>query len=70
VIGGLLGTAIGIVFAWLVIQSLSEFGFSISIPVGQLLTFIALAVLVGVVGAIGPARRASHVDVLNAIRHE
>jgi putative ABC transport system permease protein len=70
VIGGLLGTVIGIVFAWLVIQSLSEFGFSISIPIGQLLTFMALAVLVGVVGAIGPARRASHVDVLEAIRYE
>ncbi len=70
VIGGLLGTAIGILLAWLVIQSLSEFGFSISIPVGQLLVFMGLALLVGVVGAIAPARRASRVDVLEAIHQE
>ncbi len=70
VIGGLLGTGIGVTFSWLVIRSLSEFGFSLSIPVGQLAAFMALAVLVGVVGAIAPARRASRVDVLEAIHSE
>jgi putative ABC transport system permease protein len=70
VIGGLLGTGIGILFAFLLIQSLSEFGFSISIPVGQLLIFMVLALVVGVVGAIAPARRASRVDVLEAIHQE
>jgi putative ABC transport system permease protein len=70
VIGGFLGTLVGVVFAWLVIESLSEFGFGHSIPVGQLLAFMALAVVVGVIGAIAPARRASGVDVLDAIRYE
>ncbi len=70
VIGGLLGTAIGVVFAFLLIQSLSEFGFSMSIPFGQLAVFMALALLVGVLGAIAPARRASRVDVLEAIHQE
>ena len=70
VIGGLLGTAIGVLFAWLLIQSLSEFGFGLSIPVGQLLIFLALAVVVGVVGAIAPARRASRINVLEALRYE
>ena len=70
VIGGLLGTAIGIVFAWLLVRSLSEFGFGLSIPVGQLVVFMLLAVLVGVVGAIAPARRAARIDVLEAIRYE
>jgi putative ABC transport system permease protein len=69
-IGGLLGIALGIVFAWLVVQSLSEFGFSISIPAGQLAVFMLLAVLVGVVGAVAPARRASRVDVLEALHEE
>jgi putative ABC transport system permease protein len=70
VIGGLLGTAVGIVFGWLVIESLSEFGFSLAIPVGQLAVFMLLAVAVGVVGAIAPARRAARIDVLEAVREE
>ena len=69
-IGGLLGTAIGILFGCLVIESLSEFGFGVSIPVGQLVVFMLLAVFVGVLGAIAPARRASRMDVLEAIHHE
>jgi putative ABC transport system permease protein len=70
VIGGILGTVVGVAFAWLVIESLSEFGFGLAIPVGQLALFMLLAVAVGVVGAIAPARRAARVDVLAAIRHE
>lgn len=70
VIGGLLGTAVGVVFAWMLIESLSEFGFSLSIPSGQLLVFLLLAVVVGVLGAIAPARRAARTDVLAAIREE
>ncbi len=70
VIGGLLGIAVGVGFAFLAIESLSEFGFGISIPVGQLLAFMVLAVAVGVVGAIAPARRASRVDVLDALHYE
>ena len=69
-IGGALGIAIGIAFAWLVVQSLSEFGFSLSIPAGQLLIFMFLAVIVGVIGAVAPARRASRVDVLEALHEE
>jgi putative ABC transport system permease protein len=70
VIGGMLGTLVGIAFAWLATASLSEFGLALAIPVGQLAIFMALAVVVGIVGAIGPARRASRVDVLDAIRQE
>ena len=58
--------AVGIVFGWLVIESLSEFGFSLAIPVGQLVVFMLLAVVVGV-GAIAPARRAARIDVLEAV---
>ena len=69
-IGGALGIVVGVVFAWLVIESLSEFGFSLSIPAGQLLIFMLLAVIVGVIGAVAPARRASRVDVLEALHEE
>ena len=70
VIGGLLGTIVGIVFAAIVIASLSEFGLSLSIPVGQLVVFMVVAVAVGVIGAIGPARRVSRVDILHAVSYE
>ena len=69
-IGGLLGTAVGVGFAAIVIASLSNLGLGFSLPAGQLLIFMAVAVLVGIVGSIAPARRASHVDVLQAIAHE
>ena len=70
VIGGLLGTCLGIVFGWLVTASLSELGFSLAIPVGQLLIFLLLALIVGVVAAIGPARRAARIDILDAVGAE
>jgi putative ABC transport system permease protein len=70
VIGGLLGTLVGIAFAWLVIASLSEFGLALSVPWGQLAIFMVLAVAVGILGAIMPALRASRVDVLAALHQE
>ena len=70
VIGGVLGIAIGILFAWLLIRSLSEFDLELSLPAGQLIAFLLLAIVVGVVGSIAPARRAARVDVLEAIEYE
>jgi putative ABC transport system permease protein len=68
VIGGLLGTAIGVFFAFLVTQALDDLGLGFSLPVGQLVFFLLLSVLVGVIGAIAPARRASRLSVLDALR--
>jgi putative ABC transport system permease protein len=70
IIGGLLGTAIGVAFAALVTAALSELGLSFSLPVAQLVIFLALAVAVGVLGAVVPARRGAHLDPLDALRHE
>ncbi len=70
VIGGLLGAVVGICFAWVVIESLSEFGLSLSVPLGQLVALLGLSIGVGVLGSIAPARRAAGVDILEAIRHE
>ena len=67
VIGGLLGTVIGVAFAGVAIASLSELGLGFSLPLVQLAVFLVVAVLVGVIGSILPARRAAHVDVLRAI---
>jgi putative ABC transport system permease protein len=40
---------------------------SISIPVGQITVYVALAAVAGVLAAIGPARSAAKVDVLQAV---
>jgi putative ABC transport system permease protein len=69
-IGGLLGTAIGILFGVLITESLDNLGLKLEIPVGQLIVFMALAVLVGIVGAVLPARRGARIDVLEAVHYE
>jgi putative ABC transport system permease protein len=70
VIGGLLGTVVGVIFAYLTTRALSEWNLTFSLPPGQLLLIALLAVVVGVVGAIAPARRGARIDVLSAIRYE
>ena len=70
VIGGLLGIAIGVLFASLIIGSLGDFGLGLSLPAGQLVVFAALAVAAGVIGAALPARRGARVDVLAALHHD
>jgi putative ABC transport system permease protein len=67
VIGGLLGTAIGVLFAWLTTFALEDLGVGFSLPVGQLIGLLVLAVVVGVIGAVVPARRAARLEVLDAI---
>ena len=42
----------------------------LSIPVGTLLILLVLAIIAGVIAAIGPARRASRLDVLEALAYE
>ena len=69
-IGGLLGTAVGLLFAALITASLDNLGLSFKIPVGQLVIFMVLAVVVGIVGAVLPARRGAKIDVLEAVHYE
>jgi putative ABC transport system permease protein len=69
-IGGLLGTAVGIFFAWLTTFAVSDLGVGFSVPVPQLVVFLLLAVVVGLIGAIAPARRAARLDILDAIHSE
>ncbi len=70
VIGGLMGTAVGVLFAYAVTTRYADQGFTFSVPFAQLGLFLAVAVAVGVGAAVLPARRASRVDILEAIHHE
>jgi putative ABC transport system permease protein len=70
VIGGILGIAVGLLFAFLVTESLGDLGLGFEPPPGQLLLFLALAVVVGVIAAAAPARRSARLQVLEALRAE
>jgi putative ABC transport system permease protein len=69
-IGGVLGTVVGVAFAWLTTFAIKDLGVSFTLPVGQLVVFIVLAIVVGALGAIAPARRAARLDILDAIHSE
>jgi putative ABC transport system permease protein len=70
VIGGVLGTAVGIAMAYVIITQLGGDGLVVGLPWGQLGVFLVLAVLVGVIAAVLPARRAAGTRILEAIQYE
>ncbi|MGH2754569.1 MAG: ABC transporter permease [Actinomycetota bacterium] len=71
IIGGILGIAIGIFFGWALVKALADEGITtFSIPGGQMLLYLVLAVLAGILAAIPPARRAAKLNVLEAIATE
>ena len=69
-IGAILGSVLGVVFSVLISRPLADEGFTLSFPIVSLLILLVLAALAGVLAAIGPARRASRLDVLEALAYE
>jgi putative ABC transport system permease protein len=69
-IGAILGALLGIFFALVVSRPIADEGFVLKIPVGSILIFLVSAALAGVLAAIPPARRASRLDVLEALAYE
>jgi ABC-type antimicrobial peptide transport system permease subunit len=67
-IGGFLGIVLGIVLAALLVARVEFIDFSL--PVFQLVLFALAAILVGIVAAILPARRAARLRVLEALQYE
>ena len=70
VIGGVLGTLVGIAFAYIVVTQIGGDGLEFLVPWLQLGVFLVLAVIVGVVAAVLPARRAASTRILEAIQYE
>jgi putative ABC transport system permease protein len=71
VFGALLGIAVGAFFGWAMVRALGPQGIDrLSIPSGQLIGYVIFAGIAGVVAALGPARRAAKLDVLEAITTE
>ena len=69
-IGAALGLPLGIFLAILMTKALSQFEVRIAIPVPQLIIFAIVAVIVGILAAIAPARRAARLNVLQALQYE
>jgi putative ABC transport system permease protein len=71
VFGALLGVLVGSGLGWATVFSLADDGLgTFALPVGQLLVWLALAAIAGVVAAAGPARTAARMNVLEAISYE
>jgi putative ABC transport system permease protein len=71
ILGAVLGIAIGVAFGWSLQQALASQGVTeLRIPGGQLVLYLVLAGLAGVMAAILPARRAARLNVLRAISYE
>jgi putative ABC transport system permease protein len=69
-IGAVLGIGVGLLLAGLATSALSKEGLRFAVPVGSLVAFTVVAVVAGVLAAIGPARRASRLNVLRALQYE
>jgi putative ABC transport system permease protein len=67
-IGGILGIALGVVLAGLLIARIEFIEFTL--PIVSLIVFTLAAILVGIVAAIAPARRAARLNVLEALQYE
>jgi putative ABC transport system permease protein len=67
-IGAVIGIALGIILAALLIARVDFI--VLSIPVGQLVLFGIAAIIVGILAAIFPARRAARLNVLEALQYE
>ena len=67
-IGAALGIPVGIVLALMVGQAIEYPAFTI--PVGTLVVFVIAAIIAGLLAAILPARRASRLNVLQALQYE
>jgi putative ABC transport system permease protein len=70
-LGAILGVAMGVFFGVVLMRALRDEGLEvISVPGVQLAVFLLLSLVIGVLAAVLPARRAARLDVLKAIATE
>jgi putative ABC transport system permease protein len=67
-IGGALGILLGIALGGLLVARVDFIDFTL--PVTQLIIFAVAAIVVGIIAAIFPARRAARLNVLEALQYE
>ena len=69
-IGAALGMMVGVFLALLVTHALSSNGIVFAVPWLSLVYFVLAAIVIGIVAAIWPARRAAGLNVLEALQYE
>jgi putative ABC transport system permease protein len=69
-IGATLGLGLGLFIAGLVTKAVDMDGLPFEVPIPTLAAFTLLAIVAGIGAAIMPARRASRLDVLQALHYE
>jgi putative ABC transport system permease protein len=69
VLGVAVGVALGVVFGWAAVGALgdSRASMTVTIPGGQLVVYLTVAAIAGLLAGVLPARRAARLDVLTAI---
>ncbi|MFD6663833.1 ABC transporter permease [Micromonospora chalcea] len=71
IFGALLGVVVGTGLGAAVVEALKDEGITdLILPWGQMVTFLILAAIIGVVAAVLPAIRAARINVLGAIAHD
>ena len=68
--GAALGMVVGVFLAALVTHALSSSGIVFAVPWIELVYFVLAAILVGILAAVIPARRAARLNVLQALQYE
>jgi putative ABC transport system permease protein len=69
-IGATLGIVVGMFLAVMTTVAISQYGMQFAVPFGTLIVFLGVAVAAGMLAAILPARRASRLNILNALQYE
>jgi putative ABC transport system permease protein len=69
-IGATLGIVVGVFLAVLTTQALSDEGIVLAIPWTTIFVFVVATIVAGVLAAILPARRASRLNILEALTYE
>jgi len=70
VLGAIAGLILGVIFAFLIGIPLEGDGFALSYPIPILAMIVVITAFAGVLAAIYPARKASKLDVLEAVSYE
>ena len=69
-LGTVVGAVIGVLLASAAVEALKDEGLILSIPVALPIVVLVAAIVLGVLAAIGPARRASRLDVIESLQYE
>lgn len=69
-IGAIIGAVIGIAIGFAAVEALEDEGLVLSFPVLAIVVVLVLAAVAGVLAGIWPARRASRIEVMEALAYE